>query len=60
MIDTKNKAGDIIFKAGDGGVNGDGGNLTIGPGTYKAGDYIQKKEKGVLRELAEVVLKIFK
>jgi len=39
----ENKGGDIIIKAGDGGPRGNGGNINIGPGTYKAGDVIQKK-----------------
>ncbi|HTR18690.1 MAG TPA: hypothetical protein VMH91_01765 [Candidatus Paceibacterota bacterium] len=36
-----NKGGDIIIRAGDGSVQGNGGNVYIGPGTYKAGDAIQ-------------------
>ncbi|MDP3771898.1 MAG: hypothetical protein Q8Q94_00805 [bacterium] len=41
--ETENNGGDIIIKAGDGGPHGNGGNVNIGPGTYKAGDVIQKK-----------------
>jgi len=32
------KGGDMVFKAGDGSANGKGGDIHIGPGTYKAGD----------------------
>ena len=31
--------GDLIIRAGDGGTNGsNGGDINLGPGTYKAGD----------------------
>lgn len=37
------RAGDILIKAGDGGENGNGGNIYIGPGNYKAGDSTQTR-----------------
>lgn len=36
--DGRSRGGDAVFKAGDGGPCGPGGDLVIGPGTYKAGD----------------------
>ncbi len=40
-MDNQNKAGDMIFKAGDGSLSGKGGDLHIGPGNYRAGDVVQ-------------------
>lgn len=63
MIDNNNnKAGDLVFRAGDGSENGNGGDLNIGPGTYKAGDFVQKieKKKSWVSELVEPLVKIFK
>ncbi|MDP2599237.1 MAG: hypothetical protein Q8P84_00690, partial [Deltaproteobacteria bacterium] len=37
------RAGDMILKAGDGGSGGRGGDMTVGPGTYKAGDAVINK-----------------
>lgn len=54
-----NKGGDLIFKAGDGGIRGNGGNLNIGPGIYQAGNAIQKN--GVsLKELENILIQIIK
>lgn len=41
MDEKINKAGDLNIKAGDGGSHGKGGDVNLGPGTYKAGDVIQ-------------------
>jgi hypothetical protein len=41
-MDNQNKGGDMIFRAGDGGLSGNGGSLNIGPGYYRAGDAVQK------------------
>ena len=40
---VENKGGDIIIKAGDGGSQGKGGDINIGPGTYRAGDAVEIK-----------------
>lgn len=40
-MQNQNMAGDLIFQAGNGGSNGKGGDLHIGPGTYSAGNVIQ-------------------
>ncbi len=39
------KGGDINIKAGDGGPNGNGGSIELGPGIYKAGDAAQMVNK---------------
>lgn len=36
--DGRDKGGDLTLKAGDGGVNGAGGDLVIGPGVFRAGN----------------------
>jgi hypothetical protein len=36
-----NHGGDMQLKAGDGGSHGNGGDLLIGPGSYRAGDAVQ-------------------
>ena len=38
---VQNRAGDLVFRAGDGGPAGKGGDLQVGPGNYKAGDAVQ-------------------
>jgi hypothetical protein len=35
-----NKAGDLVFQGGNGGRQGRGGDVHIGPGIYKAGDAV--------------------
>lgn len=40
-MNNQNRAGDLIIKGGDGGVNGNGGDCHVGPGIYKAGDATQ-------------------
>jgi hypothetical protein len=40
-MDNQNKAGNMIIKGGDGGINSNGGDCHVGPGIYKAGDAIQ-------------------
>ncbi len=38
------RGGDITIRAGDGGLGGKGGDVHIGPGTYKAGDAVIHQE----------------
>lgn len=52
------KAGDMIFRAGDGGQGGKGGDLHVGPGTYKAGDAIQQKQDITVQELTNFLIPI--
>jgi hypothetical protein len=36
--DGVHKGGDLVFQAGSGGPNGNGGDVVIGPGAHRAGD----------------------
>ncbi len=40
-MSNQNKGGDLVFRAGDGSSSGNGGDLHIGPGNYRAGDATQ-------------------
>jgi hypothetical protein len=50
-MNNENRAGDLVIKGGDGGVNSNGGACVIGPDIYKAGDAIQTVNYSEIVEL---------
>jgi hypothetical protein len=59
-MENQNKAGDLIFRAGDGGSGGNGGDLHIGPGNYQAGNVVNVKNEITVGQLVNFLEPIIK